>query len=95
MRDDVHLSRRYFRIWEDYDRRYQLTAKYESVRNRVSKEAQELDRQYKIRNRALTIWSSGSRSAQRIGASAAAGTAAFLQRTTGKDLSQSMHLGNI
>ena len=80
----VRLSCRYFRIWEDYDRRYQLTAKYESVLNRVSKEAQELDRQYKLRNKALTLWASGSRSAQRISASAATGAAALLQRTTGK-----------
>eukprot|EP00611_Tribonema_gayanum_P002885 TRINITY_DN12205_c0_g1_i1.p1 TRINITY_DN12205_c0_g1~~TRINITY_DN12205_c0_g1_i1.p1 ORF type:complete len:410 (+),score=68.16 TRINITY_DN12205_c0_g1_i1:194-1423(+) len=77
------LSYQYWSMWDDYDRRFQLTAKYNGFMARVSKEAYEIDRQYKIRNKALGIWGSTSRSVRVIGGAAGEGALKVLRNATG------------
>lgn len=47
------LSYTYWRVFEKYDQAWGLTEKYKQGVLRLSKEAMELDRQYKIRAKAL------------------------------------------
>lgn len=47
------LSYTYWKGFETYDQAWGLTVKYNDAVSRVSKEAMELDRQYKIRAKTL------------------------------------------
>ncbi|CAM9344259.1 unnamed protein product, partial [Discosporangium mesarthrocarpum] len=48
------LSYTYWKVFEEYDLAWGLTEKYEGAKTRLSEEAMELDRQYKIRAKALS-----------------------------------------
>ncbi|KAG5178809.1 hypothetical protein JKP88DRAFT_247925 [Tribonema minus] len=85
------LSYQYWSMWDDYDRRFQLTAKYNGFMARVSKEAYEIDRQYKIRNKALGIWGSTSRSVRVIGGAAGEGALKVLRNATANQCGAAAH----
>lgn len=47
------LSYTYWKNFEEYDQAWGMTEKYHSLVRKISKEASELDRQYKIRANAI------------------------------------------
>ncbi|CAM9467133.1 unnamed protein product [Ectocarpus sp. 13 AM-2016] len=64
------LSYTYWRVFEGYDQAWGLSAKYSETVAKVSKEALELDRQYKIRQKTLRAGKRLTRISRQVGSSA-------------------------
>ncbi|CAM9351365.1 unnamed protein product [Choristocarpus tenellus] len=77
------LSYTYFKVFEEYDRAWGLTIKYEEAKSRLSEEARELDRQYKIRAKTLKVGKQAWAISKDIGLTAGEGISQLSKTASG------------
>jgi hypothetical protein len=77
------LSYNYWKVWETYDSKYNLTKRYEDALKVVNMQARELDRQYKIRSNALNVGNKIGLVAKGVGVSFLGSVTSFATKATG------------
>ncbi|CAM9919405.1 unnamed protein product [Chrysoparadoxa australica] len=77
------LSYTYWKVFDKYDVQWGLTDKYMTAMTRISEEAKELDRQYKIRNKVLTIGKQAGSLAQEVASSTVSSLNTAMATATG------------
>ncbi|CAM9893087.1 unnamed protein product, partial [Hapterophycus canaliculatus] len=87
------LSYTYWRGFEKYDQAWGLTAKYTETMSKLSKEALELDRQYKIRQKTLRAGKRVTKLSRQVGSSAAKEVTTFASNSKSWGATQLRNVG--